>query len=98
LQIIAFSEEAGVTIVKAKNGRQLFITGHSEYSRHTLDSEYKRDKSKNLPIDIPVNYYLNDNPKNIPVMRWKSTANLFFSNWLNYYVYQETPYDLEEIQ
>jgi len=98
LQIIASSKEAGVTIVKAKNGKQLFITGHSEYSRHTLDSEYKRDKSKNLPIDIPVNYYLNDNPDNFPVMRWKSTANLFFSNWLNYYVYQETPYDLEEIQ
>ncbi len=97
LQIIATSGEAGVSIVKAKNGRQLFITGHSEYSRHTLDSEYKRDMAKNLPIEIPVNYYPGDNPENKPVMRWQSTANLFFSNWLNYYVYQETPYNLEEI-
>jgi homoserine O-succinyltransferase len=63
-----------------------------------LDGEYKRDKAKKLPIDIPVNYYPNDDPKNNPVMRWKSTANLFFSNWLNYYVYQETPYNLDEIQ
>lgn len=97
LEVIATSEEAGVTMVKAKNGRQLFITGHSEYSRHTLNGEYKRDKEKNLPIEIPINYYPNDNPGNTPVMRWKSTANLLFSNWLNYYVYQETPYDLEAI-
>jgi homoserine O-succinyltransferase/O-acetyltransferase len=97
LQIIATSEEAGVTIVKAKNGKQLFITGHTEYSRDTLDSEYKRDKAKDLPIEIPVNYYLNDNPENAPQMRWRSTANLLISNWLNYYVYQETPYNLEEI-
>ena len=97
LEVIATSKEAGVTIVKAKNGRQLFITGHSEYSRHTLDGEYKRDKSRNLPIDIPINYYPDDEPENNPVMRWKSTANLLFSNWLNYYVYQKTPYDLEEI-
>ncbi len=98
LEIISTSKEAGVSIVKAKNGRQLFITGHSEYSRHTLDSEYKRDKSKNLPIEIPLNYYPDNNPENTPVMSWKSTANLFFSNWLNYYVYQETPYNLDEIE
>ncbi len=98
LEIIASSNEAGVCIVKAKNGRQLFITGHAEYSRNTLDSEFKRDKAKNLPIDIPVNYYPGDNPKNVPLMRWSSTANLLFSNWLNYYVYQETPYNLEEIK
>jgi homoserine O-succinyltransferase len=98
LEIIASSEIAGVSIVKAKNGKQLFITGHSEYSRHTLDSEYKRDKAKNLPIEIPLNYYIDDNPENLPLMRWKSTANLFFSNWLNYYVYQETPYNLEDIE
>lgn len=97
LEIIATSEEAGVTMVKAKNGRQLFITGHSEYSRHTLDGEFKRDKEKNLPIEIPINYYPDNNPDNKPIMRWKSTANLLFSNWLNYYVYQETPYNLEEI-
>ena len=98
LKIIASSEEAGVTIVKAKNGRQLFITGHAEYSRNTLDSEYHRDKAKHLPIEIPVNYYPENNPESIPLMRWRSTANLLFSNWLNYYVYQETPYNLEEIQ
>jgi homoserine O-succinyltransferase len=98
LEIIATSDDAGVSIVKAKNGRQLFITGHTEYSRHTLDTEYRRDKSQNLPIDIPVNYYPDNNPDNTAQMRWKSTANLLFSNWLNYYVYQETPYNLEEIQ
>jgi homoserine O-succinyltransferase len=97
LEIISSSEEAGVAIVKAKNGKQLFITGHAEYSRHTLDGEFKRDKAKNLPIEIPVNYYPDNNPKEKPVMRWQSAANLFFSNWLNYYVYQETPYNLEEI-
>lgn len=98
LEIIATSDAAGVSIVKARNGKQLFITGHSEYSRHTLDDEYKRDKAKMLPIDIPVNYYPNNDPLNVPVMKWKSTANLFFSNWLNYYVYQETPYNLDEIR
>ena len=97
LQIISSSEEAGVCIVKAKNGKQLFITGHSEYSRHTLDSEYRRDLAKKLPINLPVNYYPDDDINKKPVMKWQSTANLFFSNWLNYYVYQETPYNLEEI-
>lgn len=97
LQIISTSEKAGVGIVKAKNGRQLFITGHSEYSRHTLDNEYRRDLAKNLPIDIPVNYYPDDNAAKQPLMRWQSTANLLFSNWLNYYVYQETPYNLNDI-
>ncbi|MCK3684864.1 homoserine O-succinyltransferase [Maribellus sp. YY47] len=97
LRIVASSSEAGVTIVKAKNGRQLFITGHAEYSRNTLDGEYHRDKAKNLPIEVPVNYYPEDNPEEKPLMRWQSTANLFFSNWLNYYVYQETPYNLDEI-
>jgi homoserine O-succinyltransferase len=97
VQIIASSKEAGVTIVKARNGRQLFITGHAEYSRNTLDGEYHRDISKNLPIDIPVNYYPDNDPGQRPQMRWQSTANLLFTNWLNYYVYQETPYNLEEI-
>lgn len=97
LKIISSSDEAGVSIVKAKNGRQLFITGHAEYSRHTLDGEYHRDLKKKLPIDIPVNYYPNNDPGKKPIMSWQSTANLFFSNWLNYYVYQETPYNLEEI-
>ncbi len=98
LEIIATSDEAGISIVKAKNGKQLFITGHSEYSPYTLDGEYKRDKAKGLPIEIPLNYYLDDNPENTPLMRWRSTANLLFANWLNYYVYQQTPYNLEEIK
>jgi homoserine O-succinyltransferase len=97
LKVIISSEEAGVCVVKAQNGRQLFITGHAEYSRNTLDSEYWRDKKKNLPIQIPINYYPNDNPEKTPQMRWRSTANLLFSNWLNYYVYQETPFNIEEI-
>ncbi len=98
LEIIASSADAGVAIVKAKNGKQLFITGHSEYSRHTLDAEFKRDRAKNLPLDIPKNYYVDNNPENAPLMRWRSTANLLFANWLNYYVYQETPYNLGEIK
>jgi len=97
LQVIAGSPEAGVAIVKAKSGRQLFITGHSEYSRYTLDMEYRRDLDKNIPVNIPVNYYPGDDPGKSPIMLWSSTANLLFSNWLNYYVYQETPYNLEEI-
>jgi homoserine O-succinyltransferase len=97
LQIIAQSEIAGVAIVKANSGRQLFITGHTEYSRHTLDAEFKRDLTKKLPINIPVNYYPGNDPNNTPSMRWGSAANLLFANWLNYYVYQETPYNLEEI-
>lgn len=98
LNVIATSEEAGVSIVNAKNGKQLFITGHSEYSRNTLDAEYKRDVARNLVVETPLNYYKDDNPANSPEMRWRSTANLLFSNWLNYYVYQETPYNLEEIK
>ena len=97
LEIIASSDEAGVTMVKARDGRQLFITGHAEYSRNTLDSEYKRDLAQNLPIQLPGNYYPGNDAGRNPLMRWKSTANLLFSNWLNYYVYQETPYNLDEI-
>lgn len=97
LEIIADSENAGVAIVKAKGGRQLFITGHFEYSRYTLDLEYKRDIAKKIPIKIPANYYPGDDPSVSPLMLWGSAANLLFTNWLNYYVYQETPYNLEEI-
>jgi homoserine O-succinyltransferase len=97
LEIISFSEESGVNMLMAKNGRQLFITGHSEYSRETLNNEFKRDKAKNLPIEVPKNYYPNDDPNQTPVMKWRSAANLMFTNWLNYYVYQETPYNLEDI-
>lgn len=97
LTIISESDEAGVHIVMARNGREFFITGHSEYAPNTLDNEYKRDVAKGLPIKIPQNYYRDDNPDNGPVVRWRGHANLLFSNWLNYYVYQETPYNIDEI-
>jgi homoserine O-succinyltransferase/O-acetyltransferase len=97
LQIIASSEKAGIAIVKALNGKQLFITGHLEYSRYTLEREYKRDLAKKIPVNIPENYYPGDDLSQPPLMLWSSAANLLFSNWLNYYVYQETPYNLEEI-
>ncbi|MCM1313081.1 MAG: homoserine O-succinyltransferase [Bacteroides sp.] len=98
LQIISESEESGVHIVMAREGREFFITGHSEYAPYTLDGEYKRDLSKRLPIKMPVNYYENDNPANPPVVRWRAHANLLFSNWLNYYVYQETPFNINDIK
>jgi homoserine O-succinyltransferase len=97
LSLLSHSDESGINIVLGNKGRQIFITGHLEYSRFTLDQEYKRDKAKNLPMQLPENYYPGDDPSRPPLMRWKSAANLFFSNWLNYYVYQETPYNLEEI-
>ncbi len=97
LQIIARSEKAGVAIVQSKNGRQLYLTGHSEYSRETLGKEYRRDLAKKIPVAVPENYYPGNDPSKRPFMQWGSTANLLFSNWLNYYVYQETPYNLEEI-
>ena len=81
----------------ARGGRDFFITGHSEYAPLTLDGEYRRDLSKNLPIHMPENYYRDDDPDNPPIVRWRSTANLLFTNWLNYYVYQETPYNIEDI-
>jgi len=98
LDIISSSDVSGVNMVMARNGRQIFITGHAEYSRMTLDGEYKRDVSRNLPIEIPANYYPNDDPDEKPVLRWRSAADLLFTNWLNYYVYQETPYNLDDIQ
>lgn len=97
LALLSESEESGVYMVMARNGRDFFITGHSEYSANTLDTEYKRDVKKGLPIQIPKNYYRNDNPENEPIVRWRSHANLMFTNWLNYFVYQETPYDLNQI-
>jgi homoserine O-succinyltransferase len=84
-------------MVMGRNGREFFITGHSEYSPKTLDTEYKRDLAKKIPINMPQNYYLADDPKNEPLVRWRSHANLLFTNWLNYFVYQETPYDLTKI-
>lgn len=97
LEILSVSEQSGVYIVQAMGGRQIFVTGHSEYDPLTLQAEYERDVLKGLDIDIPANYYENDDPRKQPVVRWRSHANLLFSNWLNYYVYQETPYDLSKI-
>ncbi len=81
----------------ARNGREFFITGHSEYSPGTLDFEYHRDLAKGMNPEIPAHYYRNNNPEEGPVVRWRSHANLLFSNWLNYFVYQETPYDIRQI-
>lgn len=97
LTILSESRESGVYMVVARGGRELFVTGHSEYSPLTLDSEYKRDLSRGLAIDMPVNYYRNNDPNESPLVRWRSTANLLFSNWLNYYVYQQTPFDIDAI-
>lgn len=97
LTLMSESAESGVYMVLAQGGRQLFVTGHSEYSPLTLDSEYRRDLDKGLPIDIPKNYYKDNDPSKGPIVRWRSHANLLFSNWLNYFVYQETPYDIGSI-
>ena len=97
LTLLSESPESGVYMVMARNGREFFITGHSEYSPCTLDTEYKRDLAKGLPINMPQNYYRNNDPNNEPLVRWRSHANLLFTNWLNYFVYQETPYDLTKI-
>ncbi len=98
LNIISESEEAGIHIVMARGGRDFFITGHSEYSPYTLDAEYKRDLGKGLPIQMPKHYYKHDDPNMKPIVRWRSTANLLFTNWLNYYVYQETPFNINDIK
>lgn len=93
LTLAAWSEKAGVHVVISKNGRQIFVTGHFEYNLNTLKDEYERDMSKGLNINIPENYYPENDPKAKPIVKWRANANLFFVNWLNYYVYQETPYD-----
>lgn len=98
LQILAESNEAGVYIVASKDGRQIFVTGHSEYDPLTLKAEYDRDIAQGLKIDVPQNYFPGNNPTREPMVRWRGHANLLFANWLNYYVYQETPYDLNEIK
>lgn len=98
LKIIAESDESGIYMVMARGGREFFITGHSEYSPGTLDFEYHRDLEKGINPAIPVNYYYNDDPSQQPIVRWRSHANLLFSNWLNYFVYQATPYDIREIK
>ena len=97
LELLSESEEAGVYLVMGRGGRDIFVTGHSEYSPDTLDNEYKRDLAKGLPIDKPKNYYRNDDPQLPPLVRWRAHANLLFTNWLNYYVYQQTPYNIDVI-
>ena len=98
LKILAESDEAGVYAVMTENGKQIFITGHSEYDRDTLKNEYLRDVAANKPIEIPKNYFPNDNPELPPIVKWRAHANLIYSNWLNYFVYQTTPFDLGEIK
>ena len=97
LRIIASSDEAGVYIVQTKHGRQIFVTGHSEYDPETLKTEYLRDKNAGLPIHVPRNYFPGDDDTQEPLVRWRGHGNLLFSNWLNYFVYQTTPYDIMEI-
>lgn len=97
LTLIAESPMSGVSMVMAREGREIFITGHSEYSPNTLDTEYKRDLGKGLPIQKPYNYYKDDDPAQGPLVTWRAHGNLMFQNWLNYYVYQETPYNIDDI-
>ena len=94
LRILAESDEAGPFLLSTENGRQIFVTGHPEYDKLTLDAEYRRDRDKGLDIDLPKNYYPGDDPSRAPLFRWRGHAHLLYSNWLNYYVYQNTPYDL----
>ena len=98
LKILASSPEAGVFAISTPNGRQIFITGHPEYDADTLRREYVRDLEAGKPIDIPYNYFPNDDPTKEPPATWRSSANLLYSNWLNYFVYQTTPYDLEQLK
>lgn len=98
LSIIAESDECGVSMVMARGGREIYIIGHMEYSPLTLDCEYRRDKDVRDDVDMPVNYYRDNNPDNKPLVTWRAHANLLFNNWINYYVYQETPYDIDTIR
>lgn len=97
LRILASSEKAGVYVISTDKGRQIFVTGHSEYDANTLKNEYLRDKNSGLPIEIPENYFKDNDDSLPPVVSWRSHANLLYSNWLNYFVYQTTPYDIENI-
>ncbi len=98
LKILASSDEAGLYAVMTENGKQIFIMGHSEYDANTLKKEYIRDKTAGIPIDIPKNYFPNDDDSLEPVVTWRSCANLLFCNWLNYFVYQTTPFNLDELR
>lgn len=98
LTLIAESPESGVSMVMARGGREFYITGHLEYAPDTLDREYKRDKDIRDDVDMPQHYYRDDNPNNQPVVTWRAHANLLYNNWINYYIYQETPYDINQIK
>ena len=98
LEIVAESLESGVSIVMARGGRQIFVTGHMEYSPYTLDSEYRRDLGKRDDVEMPKNYYKDNDIHQAPLVTWRAHANLMFSNWINYYIYQETPYNIEDIE
>jgi len=98
LTLLAESPDSGVSMVMARGGREFFITGHLEYAPNTLDNEYKRDLGIRDDVDMPKNYYRDDNPDNPPLVTWRAHANLLYSNWINYYVYQETPYNINEIK
>ena len=98
LSLIAESEDSGVGIVMARGGREFFIFGHPEYAPNTLDNEYRRDKDTRPDVDVPRNYYKDNDPNQPPLVSWRAHANLFYSNWINYYVYQETPYDISKIE
>ena len=98
LSLIAESDQCGVSMVMARDGREFYITGHLEYAPNTLDTEYRRDKDIRDDVDIPVNYYVGDNPENPPLVTWRAHANLLYANWINYYVYQETPFDISLIR
>ena len=98
LKILSESDDAGIYIVEGRNGREFFITGHSEYAPNTLKDEYFRDKEKGLDIEIPKKYFEDDDPQKQPIVRWRSHGNLLFTNWLNYFVYQKTPYNISRIR
>lgn len=98
LTMIAESPDCGVSMVMARDGREFFITGHQEYAPNTLDTEYRRDRGIRDDVELPKNYYRDDNPDNPPVVSWRAHANLLYSNWINYYVYQETPYNINDIK
>lgn len=97
LELLSYSKDAGVSIITSKDHKNVFVTGHFEYDRDTLDKEYKRDLKAGLDTDIPQNYYYKDDPKEKPMVTWHAHANLLFTNWLNYYIYQDTPFDINEI-
>ena len=98
LRILAESDEAGPFLMSTENGRQIFVTGHPEYDKYTLDAEYKRDVKAGKPINVPCNYYPDDDPARDPLFRWRAHGYLLYTNWLNYYVYQDTPYDLNHLE